>query len=158
MVNIRQATTEDISAIRRVATMAWHDTYQNILAASTIVQFLAAAYSDERLEKRLESSLFLVAEADGQVVGFTNLINGTELYLSAIYVIPGFQRQNIGGRLIDEGLKICSDYNELFVEVATDNQIACQFYHKYGFELVREYEENLFGEMVTTGLLKKSLK
>ncbi|TDM13480.1 GNAT family N-acetyltransferase [Macrococcus bovicus] len=157
MVNIRKANIEDIPAIRRVATMAWHDTYQNIVAASTIAQFLSAAYSDEHLTKRLASSVFLVAEENNEVVGFTNLINGTELFLSAIYVIPGYQRQNIGGRLIASGLEICNDYPELFVEVASDNQTAGQFYRKNGFELVREYEEDLFGEKVITGLLKKKL-
>ncbi|GGB11832.1 GNAT family N-acetyltransferase [Macrococcus hajekii] len=158
MVKIRRATLEDIPAIRRVATMAWHDTYQNIVAASTIAQFLTAAYSDERLEKRLDSSLFLIAEEQKQVVGFTNFINGTELYLAAIYVIPGFQRQNIGGQLIEEGLKIFDHYKELFVEVASDNHAARRFYEKYNFILVREYEEDLFGEKVTTGLLKKNLQ
>ncbi|KAA1039351.1 GNAT family N-acetyltransferase [Macrococcus equipercicus] len=157
MVKVRQAERHDIPAIKKTATMAWHDAYQNIMAANTIVQFLTAAYSDERLEKRLNDSLFLVAEEQGEVIAFANFINGRELYLAAIYVMPGYQRKDVGTALLQEGIKRFDDYTALFVEVASDNQGARNFYHKHGFELVREYEEEIFGEKILTGLLEKRL-
>ncbi|TDM11976.1 GNAT family N-acetyltransferase [Macrococcus lamae] len=157
MVKVRTAEQHDIPAINKTATMAWHDAYQNIMAANTIAQFLTAAYSEERLEKRLNDSLFLVAEEQDEVVAFANFINGRELYLAAIYVMPGFQRNNIGAALLEQGINHFEDYDELFVEVASDNQRARNFYKKHGFELVREYEEEIFGETVVTGLLKKQL-
>lgn len=158
MITVRRAEQKDIPLIKKTATMAWHDTYQNIMAASTIAQFLSAAYSDEMLEKRIDASLFLVAEDEHDVIGFSNFINGKELYLAAIYVMPGFQRGNVGGQLLEEGLRYFVNYSELFVEVASDNEAARHFYDKHGFTLVREYEEELFGERVLTGLLKKTLK
>lgn len=157
MVNIRVATQQDIPMIRQIATMAWHDTYQNIRAASTIAQFLTAAYNVERLEKRIKESLFIVAEKDNKVVGFSNFINGHKLYLSSIYVMPGFQRQQVGKDLLNYGVKKLPDYEEVFVESAIDNIGATNFYKKNGFEIVRTYEEEIFGETVTTGLLKKSI-
>lgn len=157
MVNIRKATNEDVPKIKKIASMAWYDTYAKIMEAGTIAKFLEAAYNDERLERRIGDSLFLVAENEDEVIGFANFINGTELFLSAIYVNPAFQRKHVGADLLEAGLEYFDEYKELFVEVARNNQLARAFYDKTGFELVREYEEELFGEKVTTGLLKKVL-
>lgn len=157
MVKIRKATIEDVPNINKIASMAWYDTYAKIMEASTIAKFLEAAYNDERLERRIGDSLFLVAENEDKVIGFANFINGTELFLSAIYVNPEFQRQNVGADLLEAGLKSFDEYKELYVEVASNNEHARAFYDKTGFELVREYDEELFGETVTTGLLKKQL-
>ncbi|WP_414055491.1 GNAT family N-acetyltransferase [Macrococcus equi] len=157
MVNIRKATNEDVPKIKKIASMAWYDTYAKLMEAGTIAKFLEAAYNDERLERRIGDSLFLVAENEDEVIGFANFINGTELFLSAIYVNPAFQRKHVGADLLKAGLEYFDEYKELFVEVASNNQLARAFYDKTGFELVREYEEELFGEKVTTGLLKKVL-
>ncbi|WP_414047303.1 N-acetyltransferase family protein [Macrococcus equi] len=157
MVNIRKATNEDVPKIKKIASMAWYDTYAKLMEAGTIAKFLEAAYNDERLERRIGDSLFLVAENEDEVIGFANFINGTELFLSAIYVNPAFQRKHVGADLLEAGLEYFDEYEELFVEVASNNQLARAFYDKTGFELVREYEEELFGEKVTTGLLKKVL-
>ncbi|WP_414045538.1 N-acetyltransferase family protein [Macrococcus equi] len=157
MVNIRKATNEDVPKIKKIASMAWYDTYAKLMEAGTIAKFLEAAYNDERLERRIGDSLFLVAENEDEVIGFANFINGTELFLSAIYVNPAFQRKHVGADLLEAGLEYFDEYKELFVEVASNNQLARAFYDKTGFELVREYEEELFGEKVTTGLLKKVL-
>ncbi|WP_414042181.1 GNAT family N-acetyltransferase [Macrococcus animalis] len=157
MVKIRKATIEDVPNIKKIASMAWYDTYAKIMEASTIAKFLEAAYNDERLERRIGDSLFLVAENEDEVIGFANFINGTELFLSAIYVNPAYQRQNVGADLLEAGLETFDKYKELFVEVASNNEHARAFYEKTGFELVREYDEELFGETVTTGLLKKVL-
>ncbi|UBH08467.1 GNAT family N-acetyltransferase [Macrococcus armenti] len=157
MVSIRKATQDDITQIKDVVTKAWHDTYKNIMAASTSVQFLEASFSTSRLEKKIQETLFLVAEVDGKIVGFANFIYGKALNLSAIYVLPEHQRHQIGTALLHNGLSNFTDYDAVFVEVALDNERATKFYYREDFELVREYEEDILGEKVLTGLLKKEL-
>ena len=44
MFKVREATPNDVVAIRDVATKAWYNTYLNIYAASTINELLAASY------------------------------------------------------------------------------------------------------------------
>lgn len=157
VVKIRKAEKQDIPKIKSTATKAWYDTYQNLRAASTIVQFLEASYSEERLEKRLKDSLFLVAENEEEVIGFASFINGQELFLSAIYVMPDYQRHNVGETLLNAGIQQFPQYDALFVEVASDNAAAEAFYAKHQFERIRTYDEELFGEPVQTMLLKKPL-
>lgn len=62
MYRVRQATENDVVAIRDVATKAWYNTYLNIYAASTVNELLAASYNETHLKKRLKEQLFLVAE------------------------------------------------------------------------------------------------
>ena len=81
MYRVRQATENDVVAIRDVATKAWYNTYLNIYAASTVNELLAASYNETHLKKRLKEQLFLVAEEDDEIIGFANFIYGEELYL-----------------------------------------------------------------------------
>ena len=80
MYRVRQATENDVVAIRDVATKAWYNTYLNIYAASTVNELLVA-YNETHLKKRLKEQLFLVAEEDDEIIGFANFIYGEELYL-----------------------------------------------------------------------------
>ena len=79
MFKVREATPNDVVAIRDVATKAWYNTYLNIYAASTINELLAASYNEQHLKKRLEEQLFLVAEDNDEIIGFANFIYGKEL-------------------------------------------------------------------------------
>ena len=51
MYSVRQATEKDAVAIRDVATKAWHNTYLNIYAASTVNELLAASYNETHLKR-----------------------------------------------------------------------------------------------------------
>lgn len=155
---IRKASEQDLPKIKEVVNAAWYDTYLKFMYASTVTQFLEALYNDERLLKRLNDSRFLVAEEDDKIVGFINIINGKELYLAASYVDPMYQRRSIGSALLDAALTQFEEYEEAFVEVSLENKDAVRFYENRGFELLRSYDRDLYGEVVKTGLFKKRLK
>ena len=50
MYRVRQATENDVVAIRDVATKAWYNTYLNIYAA-TVNELLAASYNETHLKR-----------------------------------------------------------------------------------------------------------
>lgn len=157
MTKVRRATIEDYSGIKNVASKAWYDTYTNIYTASTVTAFLNASYSKEMLQKRINESDFFIAETDSKIVGFANFIKGTELYLSSHYVLPEAQRDGYGTALLYEGLNQYKDqYHEVYLEVDGKNDIGVNFYKKEGFEVIREYEELLFGDTMRTTLMKKT--
>lgn len=157
MTNVRKATLEDYSGIKTVASQAWYDTYTNIYTASTVTAFLNASYSKEMLQKRIKESDFFVAEEEGKIVGFANFIKGTELYLSSHYVLPEAQRAGYGKELLYAGLNQYEGlYNEVYLEVDGKNDIGIAFYKKEAFEVIREYEELLFGDTMRTTLMKKT--
>ncbi|GGG90349.1 GNAT family N-acetyltransferase [Staphylococcus pragensis] len=158
MFKVREATANDVVAIRDVATKAWYNTYLNIYAASTINELLAASYNETHLKKRLEEQLFLVAEEEEEIVGFANFIYGKELYLSAHYVHPESQHKGYGTSLLEKGLEYFQDkYDVVYLEVDNKNEGAIKYYQNHGFEIVRSYQPEMYGEQLDLALMKKKL-
>ncbi|MCI2773783.1 GNAT family N-acetyltransferase [Staphylococcus petrasii] len=158
MFKVREATANDVVAIRDVATKAWYNTYLNIYAASTINELLAASYNETHLKKRLEEQLFLVAEEEEEIVGFANFIYGKELYLSAHYVHPESQHKGYGTSLLEKGLEHFQDkYDVVYLEVDNKNEGAIKYYQNHGFEIVRSYQPEMYGEQLDLALMKKNL-
>lgn len=158
MFKVREVTANDVVAIRDVATKAWYNTYLNIYAASTINELLAASYNETHLKKRLEEQLFLVAEEEEEIVGFANFIYGKELYLSAHYVHPESQHKGYGTSLLEKGLEYFQDkYDVVYLEVDNKNEGAIKYYQNHGFEIVRSYQPEMYGEQLDLALMKKKL-
>ncbi|BGE83238.1 GNAT family N-acetyltransferase [Staphylococcus petrasii] len=158
MFKVREATANDVVAIRDVATKAWYNTYLNIYAASTINELLAASYNETHLKKRLEEQLFLVAEEEEEIVGFANFIYGKELYLSAHYVHPESQHKGYGTSLLEKGLEHFQDkYDVVYLEVDNKNEGAIKYYQNHGFAIVRSYQPEMYGEQLDLALMKKNL-
>lgn len=102
MITIRAETSEDISDVRRVNELAFGQAEE-----ARLVDALRAA---------ARTHISLVAEAEGQVVGhifFSPVTIETEDSASSIFglapmaVLPGYQKQGVGSRLVREGLSEC---------------------------------------------------
>lgn len=158
MHKVREATSKDVVGIRDVATKAWYNTYLNIYAAKTVNELLAASYNEQHLNKRLKDQLFLVAEEEGEIVGFANFINGSELFLAAHYVRPASQRKGYGTDLLKQGLAhFEGQYDAVYLEVDNQNKEGVAYYEEQGFEVVRAYEREMYGEVMDLALMKKAL-
>ncbi|EHJ08732.1 GNAT family N-acetyltransferase [Staphylococcus simiae] len=156
MYNVRQATEKDAVAIRDVATKAWFNTYLNIYAAQTVNELLEASYNEHHLKKRLQDQLFLVVEEDNDIVGFANFIYGEELFLSAHYVRPESQHKGYGTTLLNEGLaKFSNQYDVVYLEVDNQNAEGVEYYKQQGFEILRSYQPEMYGEKLDLALMKK---
>lgn len=94
-------------------------------------------WSREDLKKQiyLETSHFLVATQDKNVVGYMGLqIFSGEGYVTNVAVLPKYRRQGIAQKLISEQLK--NDMSFITLEVRESNQSAINLYTKMGFENV----------------------
>ena len=156
MYSVRQATQNDVVAIRDVATKAWYNTYLNIYAGSMVNELLAASYNETHLRKRLTEQLFLVVEEVGEIVSFANFIYGEELYLSAHYVRPESQHKGYGTSLLEEGLKRFKErYDTVYLEVDNKNRHGIDYYKDHGFTILRSYQPEMYGETMDLALMKK---
>lgn len=63
---------EDTKQVQDVAGTSWRSTYEGIIPQTIQENFLKVAYSDEMMEKRLNSSFLFVAKAGEHVVGFAD--------------------------------------------------------------------------------------
>ena len=53
MVVIRKMNEQDISDVKEVAKVSWHSTYEGIIPRQVQDQFLAQAYNEDMLQRRL---------------------------------------------------------------------------------------------------------
>ena len=157
---IRSATTEDTQGIQRVATESWHATYEGIIPRAIQNNFLAYAYSEAVIEHRTNTSLFLVAEKDHEVVGFANFTTGPETKvaeLAALYMIPTAQREGIGTALLNAGMQKLFDACYIELTVEKENTQGQLFYKSQGFYVTEEFEENLEGHMLQSIRMERKL-
>lgn len=150
---IRKMKKEDTAIVQDVAVKSWNATYEGIIPAETQENFLNTAYSDEMMERRLNNSLLLVAEAEHNIVGFANyspVNNEGKAELGAIYIYPEYQGAGIGTALLQEGIKHLNDVKEIYINVERENKIGKSFYEAKGFVTVGEFDDDFDGHILKT--------
>jgi ribosomal protein S18 acetylase RimI-like enzyme len=150
---IRAATDDDIEDIRRIAERSWELDYPDILTRETIEAGFDEWYAPEGIAAEVASarSLVLVADRDGEVVGFVHAARSAstdEGYILRLYVDPDHRRENVGHELLE---RACVDLTDQGVErinamVLAENDPGNSFYERFGFELDDESETTIGGE------------
>lgn len=150
---IRTGTSADILSVQEIAKVSWNDTYAGIIPATIQESFLDKSYSTPMMEMRLKRTILLLAEHEGQPVGFANFTKVDEdgdAELIAIYMKPEFQRSGYGKQLFNSGLSYLANGNQLFVYVESENTKGRNFYETNGFKFLEEFEELFEGHPLQT--------
>ncbi|TQR21490.1 GNAT family N-acetyltransferase [Psychrobacillus vulpis] len=150
---IRAMTFKDIATVQQIAKISWNNTYKHIIPDDIQALFLKKAYSSTMLAKRIEKTIFLIAEYEGQPVGFANFTYvdaDGDAELTAIYVLPEYQQIGYGRKLLQAGLKEMPQGKQLFVYVESKNEQARIFYERFGFECLEEFDEFFEGHPLST--------
>ncbi|NJP39172.1 GNAT family N-acetyltransferase [Alkalicoccus luteus] len=152
----RRAVKEDINDIQDIAVQSWHDTYEGLIPREIQDAFLNKAYSYERMEERLEKNNVFVCEKSGHVIGFTSFFHesDTSAEVSAIYVLPGAQREGVGSSLMKHIWAHMQNVEELYVDVEAGNEKAENFYAMLGFTVMQEFDEVFEGHTMRTKRLR----
>jgi ribosomal protein S18 acetylase RimI-like enzyme len=145
-MEIRSATTDDIEAVRRVARESLGASYSHALSESILDGAVERWYGAEDLVGQLddESVLFLVAEDDGEVVGFAQSYVGRQRDLVGeidwLHVAPGERGRGVGSRLLErvEELLVDRGVDRIDGRVLTDNETGTDFYGQHGYDAVGE--------------------
>jgi len=143
--DVRLAVVQDVVGIGNVARRTWKDTYTGIILPENQKRFLERWYTPAALEKAIgqDKSWFYVAVVEGRVIGFAQFVirENRRGELTRIYVLPEWQRQGVGSRLLGEGVAILSAHGveEVFAHVEKDNGKGIAFYERQGFCRGREF-------------------
>jgi GNAT superfamily N-acetyltransferase len=146
---LRPATVEDAAAIGRVHVESWRTTYPGLLPDSYLASMDAADHAARwarLLGQRGSRHLALVAEEDGELVGFASAgpdRDGDRTYdgeLYAIYLLERVQGRGVGRGLVEsaaDGL-VQRGMTGMRVWVLRDNRPARGFYEHLGGQYLRE--------------------
>lgn len=144
---VRAMQENDIKQVQYVAKVTWNTTYKGIIPLAIQDKFLGAAYSDELMHKRLNHSDLYIAACNYLVIGFANfyyLKEQGEVELGAIYIHPAFQGRGIGTALLNKGINKLKSAVKIFIDVEKENIIGVNFYIAKGFDVLHEFEDNLY--------------
>jgi ribosomal protein S18 acetylase RimI-like enzyme len=152
-MTVREATADDLEAIREVAGAAWAADYPDILTRETVDRGVEEWYESDQLEGHATGSrtrLFVACEEDGRVVGFAHAELGRddEGYVLRLYVHPDYRGRGFGRRLLERTRDDLFDHGaeRINAMVLAANEPGSAFYRAFDFERVDEGETTIGGE------------
>ncbi len=150
-MNIRKATPEDNHLLSELGARTYRDTFAADNTEEDMALYLARSFSSARQAAELAQAgtFFLIAEEDGQPVGYARLrqdpppecIKGTKtIEIVRLYAVKERIGRGIGAALmqacLDEAVRLGCDM--IWLDVWEKNPRAITFYQKWGFEKVGE--------------------
>ena len=145
MLNIRKATTEDISCIRTMAMIVFPETYKDILSTLQIDYMMEWMYSEDSLHKQMskEGHIYYIAYHDETPIGYLSIqAEGTDTYhLQKLYILPSYQGMHFGKLLFKQAIAAIKELHpapcQMRLNVNHQNK-ALVFYQKMGMRKVDE--------------------
>lgn len=149
-MTVREATSEDVPAIRRVAERSWETDYPAIVSRETARDGVDEWYDTDRIREELDRSntALLVAERDDTLEGFAHVVWGSEEgTVLRIYVDPDARRKGVGVGLLDATVERLQEegVERVRATVLAANEPGNAFYRDRGFERLDETHETRIG-------------
>jgi ribosomal protein S18 acetylase RimI-like enzyme/diadenosine tetraphosphate (Ap4A) HIT family hydrolase len=142
---IRPWQKGDLDSIRRITWQSWISTYSSFIPESDLRSYFDSHYTEASFLSMLNdpSTQVFIAETNDQIVGYARLFfnrDENHLYVPSLYLLPEFQGQDIGKRLLEaaEGYAAEKGLDKLWIGVMVKNREALVFYRKVGFQFIRE--------------------
>ena len=134
---IRYAVPQEAEDTRRVLVETWHDTYDPLLGPEKVAEITNRWHAVEMLTEQIDSpdALFLVAEHSGRLIGhaFARMPQSRVLFLSRLYVLPAWQRQGLGARMLEAMVERNPEAVQMCLNVEAENGKGVAFYRRHGF-------------------------
>lgn len=141
---IRRAVPREAGDTRRVLVETWHDTYDSLLGLEKVTEITSRWHAVEVLTEQIGSpdTSFLVAEHSGRLIGhaFARMLRPDVLFLSRLYVLPAWQRQGLGARMLGAVVERHPGAARMHLYVEAENGKGVAFYRRHGFTVTGERE------------------
>ncbi len=138
MIKISEAKIEDAQTIKNLLRSTWNIIYADAFTPSDLEKIVSVWHSIDLLKQQINDPdvLFLVVRDEDKVVAMvnTNKLEGENLNIQRLHILPEYQRQGIGSKLVKEVIDRYPSAKKLGLEVERGNKQAINFYHKLGFE------------------------
>ena len=170
-MTLRRLTNKDLDILRDISIETFSDTFGAQNTAENMRDYLAAAYTPEKLAAELANpaSMFYFVLVDEKIAGYLKLnvddaqsekMGEDALEVERIYVRRSFQRQGLGRAFIGEAERLAKslDKHQIWLGVWEHNPNAIAFYEKMGFTLTGEAHDFYMGtDQQTDVLMMKNL-
>jgi ribosomal protein S18 acetylase RimI-like enzyme len=150
-IAIRQATIADAALFTSIAQPAFVDTFGKDNTPEDMAHYCAEAFGEEIQRRELadDRNIVLIAERDGDVVGYAMLRSGNApdivadpaaIEIARLYALTRAIGSGVGAALMQRCLEIAAErgHQSVWLGVWEHNPRAIAFYEKWGFVDVGE--------------------
>ena len=147
---IRRATASDMQPLSQLATTTYVAAFGHSMAASDLAAHLEGQLAPRQIERMIAHDMVLLAEINGQMVGFVqfgdlthaanSVTTNADQEVRRLYVDSAFQNQGIGTLLLQTALEHphLRDADRIFLDVWEQNHGARRLYERFGFKVIGE--------------------
>lgn len=150
-MNIRKATPQDNFLLANLGARTFADSFGADNTPEDMADYLKGSFSPEKQAAELaeEGTTFLIAEIDGQPVGYTRLrqdpppdcVTGLlPIEIVRLYAVKEWIGRGVGAALMQASLDEAArtGHDIIWLDVWEKNPRAIAFYQKWGFQKVGE--------------------
>lgn len=151
-ITVRQASEADKPALKAILRDTFDSTWRPHITPAAIERYLTASLADRFIEEHGQECL--VAQADGEVVGFVHWEGD---FIDALHVRASYARKGIGRRLMDgaEAAIAAAGFGQVRLETDTFNEASQAFYRSRGYREAGRYPDEEWQSGLTTILFVK---
>jgi ribosomal protein S18 acetylase RimI-like enzyme len=154
-VTVREWLPEDLEIIRMITWQTWVPAYGSFVPEHDLRGYFDVHYSTDALGLLVADATFrgYLALVDGAPAGYAKVQfkpDEGRVYVSSLYVLPGYQGKGVGRILLDtaEGRARGYGVDRIWLGVMTQNTPALDWYRKIGFQFVEELPFTMGGTSV----------
>lgn len=146
-MRVRPVTEADLPALADLARRTWLDAFGDSVREDEAAAYAHATRSEHYFRSALRTDTILVAEADGELVGYVKFgdvkipeveAEPGDAGLHRVYVETALQGSGIGGELVRAALSHprMRAAPRVYLEVWEENRVAVRLYESFGFRTV----------------------
>jgi len=171
VITIRTASINDARLLADLGAITFHDTFVSFNTDKDMELYLKKNFSAEQLELELkeEGTIFIIAEHNGEAVGYAKLrvqeepegLNeSNQIEIERIYSRKEYFGKAVGRTLMEACLNIgkARGHKVAWLGVWEHNPRAISFYEKWGFQKFGTHAFVLGTDLQTDILMKKELR
>jgi len=150
-MRIRRAADADRPIIARIHAASWADTYRGILPDSLLDETLPGIMAERWANQPIgEADAVLVAEDDGNILGFAATWHGDPVYIDNLHVAADARSRGIGRLLLAETARhfLAIGANRALLHVVAANRRARHLYLALGGRPAGVEDKDLYGTLV----------
>jgi GNAT superfamily N-acetyltransferase len=149
MVEIKEATPQDVEIIHTLAHQIWPQVYAYMISPEQISYMLEEMYSLDALEKQmaLGHEFFLLYHST-KPMGFCSfsLVSPEVARLHKLYLHPDLQKSGLGKRMLELVIQTVTERQAQVLELNVNrNNTSLGFYRHMGFEVHHEVDLDIGG-------------
>jgi diamine N-acetyltransferase len=167
---IRQAVLAEVEMLVELAARTFYDAFAATNTPENMRAYMASTFTIEQMTTELHDphSTFLLAELEGQPVGYAKLLRGAApecvsaqpaVELVRLYVEQNVLGAGVGAALMQACLAAArrAGFQSIFLGVWEHNPRAQAFYRKWGFERVGQHVFQMGAEAQTDWWMMRAL-